>query len=999
MQNVTYLPDKLEQPPPVRGRRGQTLVEFALTLPLLLLLLLGIIEFGRIFQAWVTLQNAARTAARYAVTGRYDQSIFQTVDEYNQDVEASTGTNPDGSPSHSNTNILDWNPTDGYASYIISGGRAIPSPSLKSDGVPCDSNDAVRGVSNPDIPTSLRAGTSPADTWQRMNVNPAANRDWFFASHWNGIDCDPDLTEHLWLRQDILRLVSINLEARIGAAGLAVRQGNLMPSPNPDSVRVPGFSIPGTGINTEDGANNNPNIDNSLQIGWFHVYICSSRQAFDKDPVTNKPHTTDGTESRYFWAPTLPIAANYDTTAEYDAAVNMWNNRFNENLAAGNVRSCQINEYKTVDGQDMNAVDGSHRVNQYDAGGPGDYVEIVVYFNHPTITPVLGLARGQIQQGGQAPGYLQLQARRTMINEAFRTSRVFLPPMQGRDQGGDQGQPPTNTPFIATATSTSTATASATSTATALPPNCSLIYIVGVAVIDPTEDSMFRVTFRNDNVQTGILTAISLRWNLSPASPNMYPNKMVLGASPNDPDHWSLARSGLPGDTDGSIDVNSTSAGWSSAGNRTDVPGTSTNDWRVQFTNLNGTLASNLTIYDFVNTELTIDFPGTGITCQLSLDNVATPTRGASPTSSPTLNCPGNFSYEFADFLDDAVVQLRFTNNSTQSVNITAFVLNWRRYIDDGLELVRTSAGGIYAGDPSGTELWADANGEGPAAGGPFPKLYTSTHTAVTPRTVPANSFVYLYFDFSGTTLSFPAAYGLEPEPADFNGSTLQLNGSATCSITSMSPTLPPRATKTYTPSNTPTNTFTPTFTPTATFTATYTRTATNTATATQTASRTFTASATYTPSRTLTPSLTYTASNTPPNTATRTSTSTRTSTFTRTNTYTPGPTNTPSKTYTASATFTRSSTPLPTSTSTRSNTPGPTNTASRTNTATATQTRSNTPLPSATFTASATRTATATASWTMTPSKSPSPQPSKTNTPPPPPTDQGGGCGDGCGP
>jgi hypothetical protein len=39
-------------------RTGQTLAEFAITLPILLLLLFGIIEFGRIFQAWVTLQNS-----------------------------------------------------------------------------------------------------------------------------------------------------------------------------------------------------------------------------------------------------------------------------------------------------------------------------------------------------------------------------------------------------------------------------------------------------------------------------------------------------------------------------------------------------------------------------------------------------------------------------------------------------------------------------------------------------------------------------------------------------------------------------------------------------------------------------------------------------------------------------------------------------------------------------------------------------------------------------
>jgi len=50
--------------------KGQGLVEFALILPLLLMLILGIIEGGRIIWAYVTVQNAAREAARYAVTGR-----------------------------------------------------------------------------------------------------------------------------------------------------------------------------------------------------------------------------------------------------------------------------------------------------------------------------------------------------------------------------------------------------------------------------------------------------------------------------------------------------------------------------------------------------------------------------------------------------------------------------------------------------------------------------------------------------------------------------------------------------------------------------------------------------------------------------------------------------------------------------------------------------------------------------------------------------------------
>src|SRR5690606_40972281 len=65
-----------------RGRRGQTMAEFALTRPILLLLMFGVIEFARIFHAWVTLQNAARAAARYAVTGRWDENVVSSVIGY-----------------------------------------------------------------------------------------------------------------------------------------------------------------------------------------------------------------------------------------------------------------------------------------------------------------------------------------------------------------------------------------------------------------------------------------------------------------------------------------------------------------------------------------------------------------------------------------------------------------------------------------------------------------------------------------------------------------------------------------------------------------------------------------------------------------------------------------------------------------------------------------------------------------------------------------------------
>jgi hypothetical protein len=46
------------------------MVEFALILPFFLILLIGVIEAGRIIWAYITVQTAAREAARYAVTGK-----------------------------------------------------------------------------------------------------------------------------------------------------------------------------------------------------------------------------------------------------------------------------------------------------------------------------------------------------------------------------------------------------------------------------------------------------------------------------------------------------------------------------------------------------------------------------------------------------------------------------------------------------------------------------------------------------------------------------------------------------------------------------------------------------------------------------------------------------------------------------------------------------------------------------------------------------------------
>jgi len=54
----------------IRGQRGQALVEFTIILPILLLLLLGILQFGVVFNNYITLTDAVRAGARQAAVGR-----------------------------------------------------------------------------------------------------------------------------------------------------------------------------------------------------------------------------------------------------------------------------------------------------------------------------------------------------------------------------------------------------------------------------------------------------------------------------------------------------------------------------------------------------------------------------------------------------------------------------------------------------------------------------------------------------------------------------------------------------------------------------------------------------------------------------------------------------------------------------------------------------------------------------------------------------------------
>ncbi len=73
------------------GQRGQAVVEFALVLPIFLLLLFGAVEFGRAYLTVHILTNASREGARCgSMPGNTEQDVVARVSEFLQ----GTGINP-----------------------------------------------------------------------------------------------------------------------------------------------------------------------------------------------------------------------------------------------------------------------------------------------------------------------------------------------------------------------------------------------------------------------------------------------------------------------------------------------------------------------------------------------------------------------------------------------------------------------------------------------------------------------------------------------------------------------------------------------------------------------------------------------------------------------------------------------------------------------------------------------------------------------------------------
>src|SRR4051794_38371258 len=137
----------MTSPMSFRDESGTALVEFALVLPLLLVLVLGIADFGRAFNYWIDSTHLSNVAARYAAVNKNPgAATSQTLQRYTE-MQASTKEMRAGSKQQTPVDVcvtfpagtsnvgdpvrIDVNSTFSWLRYLVGRAHLAPQTQIK----------------------------------------------------------------------------------------------------------------------------------------------------------------------------------------------------------------------------------------------------------------------------------------------------------------------------------------------------------------------------------------------------------------------------------------------------------------------------------------------------------------------------------------------------------------------------------------------------------------------------------------------------------------------------------------------------------------------------------------------------------------------------------------------------------------------------------------------------------------------------------------------------
>ncbi len=762
-----------------RKRKGQTLAEFAITLPILLLLTFGVIEFGRAFQAWVTLQNSAREAARYASTGAFNADRFPI--------------NTDGSNDPASI-------------------------------VPCVYDD-WRGTLNPNFRPNDPNDPADAIMIYEADANPTTPDESLFATWWDGRDCEPNRPEHQDMRKDIVRILSIAERARIGAAGLALGPDPYSGVNSAESAKQALYSVwrrplPGSGQYFQPAG--------SDQQSYFNVMICSDRAPLERNSSRSNPDAprryisvadandvpAGGVDNR------APVCVMNEIPASSVVGATRNGGKpwldpggpgdsvfivvsFNHPLITPlglspylplQARRTAVNEAFRVVGLDVaippSGITGE-RPNQAPIADAGPNQTLLL----TALTDPDGDGLVEVQLDGSASrdpdgeivlyrwvrmdtGAVLCEGARALCEKP----RVLLPAGDFTlrltvvdDDTAEDFDDMTVSISMPDPTATNTATVTPTLTSTAPPPfSCDLITVGDISFYN----NRVYIQIDNQNVFDSVLTNVALNWRKVPAFANMYLSGMFL----NGIAHWAGVDRDPPTRTNADP---STPPGVFQAADRS-IYALTTMTWEGVFANGPGLLTDFMTQYDFEGSEFRFHNP-TGPECVITLI-LPTPTPSPTvdvsrPTNTPTWtpDCASSeIQVRFVEFRTFGVVVLEVENRRNAVAPMTDFQFNWIQRAPGIMTLEALYVGGSGPADtvtPT-VKVWQsgsttqDANP--PTTGGSTSVTQGQREgTWLTDYTFPPNSLTRMYVDFGGTAMTIQSQFNVQK--SDFNGSWFQI--------------------------------------------------------------------------------------------------------------------------------------------------------------------------------------------------------------------------------
>jgi len=758
-------------------QHGQTLAEFAISLPLVLLLLFGILEFGRMFQSWVTLQNAARSAVRYAITGQYNEErydleflvpcfqkdqIMESIDfpvtRYNSQTK---GTKVETVKAFRPVNVNERAPA----------GTVVTIPISDETQLLRDPNNGLsaRRV-NQRYTTTPTGGDIIIEKWASLSPTTLAalkaagygsleivalNPDESLYATWYGYDGKTDCTptpETDQNRKDIVRLASIYDEARRGAAGLALDA-----------------SLTGKGTLPEFQnflrnfwANPSPSQEAD---GWFNVMVCSARGRMYPTVETVISDNPDDPNS-------MP-------GGQVDRATVRFHNFRGPGIAEKGRAdayvggACLLKEYPNNTNIANGTMIENHNEPWADAGGAGERVVIIITYNHPLITP-LGLAR-----------YVRMQASRSAVNEAFKivsaeraigTTGAGIPPFTSTEDPG----PPDNsdpTPEVTEPPPEATEPPP-TIPPTATPFDCAKLEATDVSF---SGQNTIYVKLQNDNVDDTTYLYASMVWNSARMtnaanSPNAYAGFVSVENEANWSGYQSKANKATfsaPVNTNSRLQGDSfldddpaNSQDVYIIGLNTFVPAEGSARWQLTFLGLQQPLYKIMDLWELGGTRISFQNPTTGGECVIALDVPAGPPLPTEtpfnfvPTPTFTPDCAdARMKVTLGSFMFNGDVSLNVTNfNKATPGYLVGFIIQWQKVLDKipNMKLVRIVVGGRHANDfpstqnPNGTGVIVWENLNGGDTNSPTNSTVAGDGRWVQNFTFPPDRTIPVYLDFVG---------------------------------------------------------------------------------------------------------------------------------------------------------------------------------------------------------------------------------------------------------